>query len=95
MHGKHRKEQAAQRGAFASFKGTPQQAHDLKQPNSNSTNNHGPRPCICGKIELLKECPYLFEWNQPTNWKPDPKLQQMVQDRLERSSKTSSLQWAL
>jgi hypothetical protein len=61
---KQEKEQVAQQGAFVSFKGTPQHKNDA---HTKANDNKGPKPCLYGKQERFRDCPYLCKWNQPTN----------------------------
>lgn len=39
------------------------------------------RPCICEEHMYWSECPYLFEWNRPAGWKPDPKISKLIEEK--------------
>jgi hypothetical protein len=56
LRGKQGKEQVAQQGVFASFKGTPQHKNDAR---TKANDDKGPKPCLCGKQERFRDCPYL------------------------------------
>src|SRR5205085_3835800 len=40
------------------------------------------RECLCGVIHRFKECPYPIETKRTSGWKPDPKVEQKIEEKL-------------
>src|SRR5438045_3249893 len=60
--------------AFATFQG-------------ETASSNVRKPCVCGDMHLFRQCPYLIEFRQLTDWKPDPKVQRQIDEALEKSAK--------
>jgi len=57
----------------------PATLHGKPEPTST------PNPCLCGAIHWYKECLYLIDFLRPEGWKPDPKIQEQVDEKLNKS----------
>jgi len=49
------------------------------------------RECLCGVIHHFKECPYLIETKRTPEWKPDPKVEQKIEEKLRTNAKLKGI----
>jgi Reverse transcriptase (RNA-dependent DNA polymerase) len=66
---------SASHTAFATFQGREQQ--EVRQPPGN---------CPCGEFHWFSQCPYLIEELRTSDWSPDPRIEEEIKEKLEKST---------
>ena len=77
-----RKGKSTQASFSATFQGQP-----LDDPKPKEPQNQQKPPCVCGDFHRYAKCPYLNESARQANWKPNPTVQQKVDNKLKNDSR--------
>ena len=50
-----------------------------------------PKDCLYGETHHFKQCPYILEGAQQRDWKPDPRIEQEIKEKIQSNKKLQGI----